>query len=172
MNQDRVYFSENFFSAGKTDIYDVNKEKIGELDLRSMFTSSVDVVNHDGEVVVSGRFPFLSNKWKVYDELGAELGTLREKFTLLSKNYEYHAYERGYYTIDSELFSRQYRIEHDSSDIGEFKLVSSFFSSPVFELKRRSNELSTSEMVAVVMGVHAIQKRKRQGNASAAGGPA
>ena len=66
------YFSDNFFSAGVTDIYNEEKEIVGQLDLKSAFSTSLVVRNNSGETLVQGRFPFLSNKWIVEDAGGSE----------------------------------------------------------------------------------------------------
>ena len=160
MKDETLYFKDNFFSAGKTDIFNSSKEKVGELDLKSTFTSSVDVLDHYGNVVVSGKLASFSNKWKLCNNVQNEIGTLKQKLTFLSKKYEYDALDRGIYQIDSEPFSYLYDISDDQSNqIGKFEKVSGFFSTPAYQLNNFSKKLSNEELIAVVMGVNAIQKR-------------
>ncbi len=49
----KVYFQDNFFSSGKTEIVDQNQQSLGELDLKSAFSSSVDVYDAAGTRVAS-----------------------------------------------------------------------------------------------------------------------
>jgi uncharacterized protein YxjI len=167
MKVETLYFKDNFFSAGKTDIFNSQKEKVGVLDLKSTFSSSVDLLDNDGNLVVSGKFASFSNKWRIFDHNNHEIGVLKQKFTFFSKKYEYEALDRGMYQIDSELFSYLYDISDDQSNqIGKFEKVSGIFSSPAYQLNNFAKKLSNEELIAVVMGVNAIQKR----NNSAASG--
>jgi uncharacterized protein YxjI len=167
VNQKKLYFSDTFFSTGKTDILTEEEEKIGEIDLKSMFSSSVDILNGKQEVLVSGKFPMLGIHWKVLDRDGTELGKLKEKFAFFSKKYSYEAYDRDTFFIDSELFSKEYVIkrEADEAVIATFKKVSGIFSSAAYELDNHSNTLTSPELIAVIMGVNAIQKRNNSSNA-------
>ncbi|WP_077615352.1 hypothetical protein [Caenibacillus caldisaponilyticus] len=72
-----LYFSDNFFSAGLTDIYNEKQEIVGQLNLKSIFSSSLEVLNESHEPVVTGRFSFFTNRWIVEDGHGRELGILR-----------------------------------------------------------------------------------------------
>jgi uncharacterized protein YxjI len=162
-----VYFKDNFFSAGRTEIYNEAKEKVGELDLKSMFSAGVEIVDLDGSVKVSGKFPFFGVKWRIYDGQEQEIGALKQKLSFFSKKYEYEANERGTYFIKSEAFSKQYDIyENDTSIVAKFEKISGFFASPAFQLTNHSTLLSTEELIAVVMGVNAIQRRNNS-NSSA-----
>ncbi|MBM7097483.1 hypothetical protein JSY36_17245 [Bacillus sp. H-16] len=62
-----MHFSDNFFSAGRTTIYNGDKKEIGSLDLKSAFNSNVDILNKDDELLVKGAFPFFSNRWIITD---------------------------------------------------------------------------------------------------------
>lgn len=160
-----IYFHDNFFSKGITDIFNSEKEKIGSLDLKSAFSSSVDVLDADGKVVVRGKFPFFSGKWLVMDARERELGLLKQRFSLFKKRYEYATDRRGVFQIESEAFSREYVImDARERVVAEFKKVNGFFQSPAFELVNQSDELGNEELIAVVMGVNMIMKR----NAAAA----
>jgi hypothetical protein len=58
------------------------------------------------------------------------------------------------------VFSKQYDIYQDETTIvAKFEKISGFFSSPAFQLTNYSTQLSTEELIAVVMGVNAIQRR-------------
>jgi hypothetical protein len=163
-----VYFQDNFFSAGRTDIFNGSKEKVGELDLKSMFSSGVEVLDLNGSVKVSGKFPFFGLKWRIYDSHEQEIGALKQKLSFFSKKYEYDANGRGTYFIKSEAFSKQYDIYQDETTIvAKFEKVSGFFASPAFQLSNHSDQLTTEELIAVVMGVNAIQRRNNSNSASA-----
>jgi hypothetical protein len=159
---DTLYFRDNFFSAGTTEIFNSSKKKVGELDLKSAFSASIDVIDITGNVTVSGKFPFLSNKWVITDANDYEIGVLKSKLSFLSKKYEYTTDSRGVYYIESEPFSYQYDIFDEQSNLAaKFEKVSGFFSTPAFQLSNFNEKVSNEEFVAVVMGINAIQKRKR-----------
>lgn len=155
-----IYFTDNFFSAGVTEMYNSDKEQVGSLDLRSAFSSSVDVLDLNGSVTMSGAFKFFSRKWFITNGAEQEIGELLQRFSFFAKKFEYEAYGRGTYRIESEAFSKDYEI-YDQGDnlIAEFRKTSGFFASPAFSLTNHSEELSDEELVAVVMGVSMIHKR-------------
>ncbi len=162
-----VYFHDNFFSTGRTEIFTEEKEKAGELDLHSMFSSGVEVLDEYGELVISGQFPFLSRKWELTDRHGQQLGQVKETMSFFQKTYQYRTSAGHMYYIESPAFSMEYTVTDERKEhIAKFEKVSGFFSSSAYKLTNQSEHLSTEELVAVVMGVNAIQKRKR----AAAGG--
>ena len=161
-----LHFKDNFFSAGRTDIYNDRREPVGQLDLKSSFQSGVDVIGLDGRILYSGKFPLLSNQWTVTDGEGREVGKVKAKFSLLSKRFEYRANKRGTYRIESEAFSRRYDMYLDEALAASFRKVNSFLSSAAFELQTKSPEVPAEEWIAVIMGVNAITKRRQ--NASGA----
>ncbi len=61
----KTYFKDNFFSAGKTDIWNEQMVSLGYLDLKSAFGSALEVYDAEGQHIHSGKFPLLSNKWDV-----------------------------------------------------------------------------------------------------------
>ncbi|MBO8156872.1 MAG: hypothetical protein H0Z32_10460 [Bacillaceae bacterium] len=165
-----IYFSDNFFSAGKTDIFNENKEKLGWLDLQSAFSSSVDVLDQDGNVLYQGHFPFLSNRWRVTNGEDHEIGKLYPRVAFFAKKYEYDACQRATFTIESEAFSKEYQILDETGKLAcHFKKISGFFESSAFQLTNYTEEVPSMEWVAVVMGINAVEKRRRR-NAGAAGG--
>ena len=160
MNNTTVYFTDNFFSAGLTTIYNENKQEIGSLNLNSMFTSSVDVLDQNDQVVVKGRFPFFSRKWSITDHNDHEIGRLKQRLSFFSKSYEYEAYGRGIFVIHSEAFSKDYEISSEDEEvIATFRRISGFFTSPAFQLTNHSKQLENEELIAIVMGVNMIRKR-------------
>jgi hypothetical protein len=162
MINESLFFSDNFFSAGRTEIYNDGKEKIGELDLKSAFSSSIDVLDEDGRKVVCGKFSLFGGKWIVFDDSEKECGELRAKFSFFSKKYEYTAHERGIYSIQAEPFSHLYEIYDDQANlVAKFEKISGFFSSPAYQLSTFSEPLKSVELIAIVMGVNFIQKRRR-----------
>lgn len=170
MDNRTLYFNDNFFSSGKTVIYDENKTQVGELDLKSAFSSSVDVLNQTGSISVSGKFRTLRNRWVVTDYHQNELGELRQRFAFFSKKYEYNAGERGVYEIKSEAFSRQYEIfDSQSKLVAKFERVSGFFSSAAYRLSSYEESMPALEWIVVVMGVNAIIKRNNSAAANSGG---
>jgi uncharacterized protein YxjI len=164
-----VYFNDNFFSSGRTDIYNESQEKLGEIDLKSAFGSSLNVENERGEVVVEGSFPFFSGRWNIKQPNGTKLGEVKSSFAFFTMQYHYLT-KNDTYEIESPAFSKEYTIlDEHKAEVATFKKVNGFFQSAAFELKNYSDSLSTEELIAVVMGVNAIEKRN---NSSAAGGAA
>ncbi|GAE07800.1 hypothetical protein [Paenibacillus sp. JCM 10914] len=90
-----LYFKDNFFNAGRTDIMNRQGEVIGELDLKSAFGSSVDVYDAARDRVCSGSFRFFSNRWNVRDHNDQELGVLRMRMSFMKKRFEYDAGPAG-----------------------------------------------------------------------------
>ncbi|RHW38950.1 hypothetical protein D1B31_13325 [Neobacillus notoginsengisoli] len=162
MEKQTLIVSDNFFSTGSTDIFNEAEEKVGVIDLKSMFTAELDVLNLDGKVIVNGRFPFLSRRWIVTDSEGREMGELRARFAFFSKRYEYSTSDGRIFEIESEAFSSLYLVyDENRNEAGRFEKISGFFSSAAFQLTSFDNGLDIYEFIAVVMGVNAIQKAER-----------
>lgn len=155
-----LYFKDSFFSTGRTEIFNSSKERVGEIDLKSSFSSSIDVLNKDGSLLITGKFTFFSNQWRIYNSNEKELGVLKQKISFLGKNFEYTSNGRGVFHIKSEPFSREYRIlDKQEKLIAKFDKVSGFFSASAFQLMNFSDEIMVEELIAVVMGVNEIYKR-------------
>ena len=160
MNYSHLYFTDSFFSTGQKDIFTKNKEIVGKLDLKSAFTSTIDVLDLQDNILISGKFPIFSNRWVVTNQTGEELGFVRARFSFFVKKYEYTAHKRGIYRIESETFSKTYEIFTEKGKrVGQFKKVNTFFATPAFEMRQDKEDIEIGEMIAVVMGVNAIQKR-------------
>ncbi|MBD2872756.1 hypothetical protein [Paenibacillus arenilitoris] len=154
-----LYFNDNFFSAGITDIMDEEGMKVGTVDLKSAFGSSLDIYDASGAKLYEGKFPFFSGKWRITGPDERLFGVLRVRMSFFSKRYEYDAGERGVYEITSPAFSKEYEIADDSGQpSASFARTSGWLQSGAFCLNNRSGRLDSYELVAVVMGVHAIQK--------------
>lgn len=161
MEATTVYFENNFFSMGLTDIWDEQERRIGRLDLQDLFSSGVTVLDLHGKELASGAFRFFSNTWVVKDGDGNEAGELRGKFAFLASKYEYEHMRFGAFPIASEMFSQQYSIETaDGDPAASFERTNHVLGPASFRLHNVS-ELPTAEWIAVVMGVHAIQQRRR-----------
>lgn len=155
-----LYFRDNFFNAGYTEIMDDNQEQAGHLDLKSLFGSSLDVFGPAG-LICSGRFGMLSNRWDVTSVDGRHLGVLRARMSFFSKRYEYDAGPRGIYEVSAPAFSQEYDVTGmGGRTVASFGRTSGWFSSGAFVLSNESEQLDTYELIAVVMGVHAINKRR------------
>ncbi|MEK3889594.1 hypothetical protein [Bacillus sp. FSL K6-3431] len=153
-----IYFSDNFFSSGITTIYNENKESIGNLDLKSAFTSSLAILDLEGNPICEGKFRTFSNKW-VISENGTEIGELKRKFSFFKKNFEYLSYNNGVISIESEAFSKEYTLHQNDALTADFRKASGFFASPTFKLVNHSELFTNAELITVVMGVHMIIKR-------------
>ncbi len=121
-----VYFTDQFFSSGRTDIYNESQEKLGKLDLKSAFTSSVSVENEKGEIIVKGGFPFLSGKWTIKQPNGKEFGEVRaSSFSFFTKRYSYTT-NSGRFEIESPAFSKEYTIlDENKAEVATLILVRS-----------------------------------------------
>ena len=164
-----LYFRDNFFSSGETPIMNAAGEQAGMLDLRSMFSASLTVYGPSGELRVTGSFRFFSGKWEVADASQSLLGVLRSRLSFFSKRFEYDAGERGIYTIESPAFSRSYAIiDHAGIEVASFDKTSGWLESGAFCLNNRAKLLDCYELIAVVMGMHSIQKRNNNAAAASA----
>lgn len=162
-----LYFSDRFFSSGETDIMNADGEAAGTLDLESMMTYSVSVYGPDSAFRYAGKFRFFSNKWEVLDGTGFEVGLLHARFSLFSKRFEYDAGSRGLYTIESPAFSHDYSIlDGNESEVASFQKVNGWLQAGAFQLRNHSSQLNSYELVAVIMGVHSIQKRQNSAAAT------
>lgn len=163
-----IYFKDNFFSSGTTDIMNENGEIVGNVDLKSAFGSSLDIYDETGEKVCGGKFRFFSNKWEVSDANEYELGVLRIRMSFFTKRFEYDAGERGIYEITSPSFSKEYEVQDQGGrTVARFSQTSGWLQSGAFYLENDSHLISNWEWIAVVMGVHAIRKRANNNGASA-----
>jgi hypothetical protein len=158
----KMYFKDNFFSAGETEIWNEQQEPLGYLNLKSTFGSALEVYNAADILMYSGKFPFLSSKWQVFNSDHTIVGKLRSRFTFFAKNYTYDAYAGGEFSITSPAFSRNYEIcDEYGALVASFQKVSGWFSSEAYCLDNTSEQLNNYELIAVVMGMNAIQKRRR-----------
>ncbi|MED4603369.1 hypothetical protein P9314_22340 [Paenibacillus validus] len=161
MEARKVYVRDNFLSRGETDITDERERKIGTLDLHGMFQSGVTVQSFsDGLTSYSGKFRAFSNTWLVFNGGDQEIGTLKAKFTFFTKRYVYDSDTHGTFYIESPAFSREYTVKTEREQLAaEFRRVDGMFGAGAFELTNDST-LPMEELIVVVMGVHAIQKRQ------------
>lgn len=170
MSKLELYFKDNFFNAGYTEIVDVHQEPAGSLDLKSAFGSSLDVHDAAGRLVCSGKFRFFSNKWEISNADDVLLGVLRHRISFFSKKFEYETEDRGIYEIFSPAFSKEYTItDQHGTPVAQFAKISGWFESSAFCLRNESESLDSYELIAVVMGVH--ETNKREASAHHAGTP-
>lgn len=156
-----LYFRDNFFNAGYTEIVDADQKPAGSLDLKSAFGSSLDVNGAHGERVCSGKFRLFSNKWEISDHDDRILGVLRHRLSFLSKKFEYETDSRGAYEIFSPAFSKEYTITDESGRaVAHFAKINGWFESGAFCLRNESESLDIYELIAVIMGVHETNKRE------------
>ncbi|MBP3963218.1 hypothetical protein [Paenibacillus lignilyticus] len=157
-----LYFRDNFFNSGVTEILNEQEENVGHLDLKSAFGSAIEVYGLNNQLQCAGSFPFLSGKWEVSNASGEQIGVLKSRFTFFAKKFTYETEGRGSYEILSPAFSKEYEITDESGSlVARFEQVNGWFSSGAFRLNNDSEYLDTYELVAVIMGMHAIQKRQR-----------
>ncbi|MBO7742593.1 hypothetical protein I8J29_00195 [Paenibacillus sp. MWE-103] len=158
----KLYFRDNFFNAGVTEIVNGAGERAGEVDLRSLLGSGLDVYGADGSLACSGGFPLLSGKWGVSGPSGESVGQLRARMSFLTKRFEYEAYGRGVYEIEAGAFSQEYRIADESGNpAAEFARASGFFEASAYALETYDDAVGAYEWIAVILGMHEIQKRRR-----------
>ncbi|MFC7373547.1 hypothetical protein ACFQPF_18040 [Fictibacillus iocasae] len=167
-----VYFKDNFFSRGITEIFNENQDQIGYLDLKSAFTSSVAVCGLDHKTHIEGRFSgFFKGRWIITGQNKVELGRLQQSFSFTKRKFVYETADRGNYTIVSKVFSKEYQILNEKEEeVVCFERVSGFFESRAYKLVNRSELLSTEEWTAVVMGVNMFEKMSNDGGTAAMGG--
>lgn len=162
-----LYFRDNFFNAGFTEILDDQENKIGHLDLKSSFGSAIDIYDVNDKLLYKGGFPFFSGKWEISNPDGSLVGVLRNRFTMFSKKFSYETEGRGSYDITSPAFSKEYEISDQSGAlVANFAKVNGWLSAGAFTLRNQSLDLDSYELVAVIMGMHAIQKRQDASHAS------
>ncbi|BFH63436.1 MULTISPECIES: hypothetical protein [Paenibacillus] len=156
-----LYFRDNFFNAGYTEIINERHEPAGSLDLKSALGSSLDVIGADGTVACSGRFRMMSNKWEVRGPESRLLGVLRHQLSLMSKKFIYETEGRGIYEIFSPAFSKEYSIADESGvAVARFEKINGWFESGAYCLRNGTERLGSYELIAVVMGVHETNKRE------------
>ncbi|MZQ86956.1 hypothetical protein GQF01_33080 [Paenibacillus sp. 5J-6] len=161
------YFRDNFFNSGVTEILDDQEKRIGYLDLKSSFGSAIDIYDVNDQLLYKGGFPFFSGKWEISNPDGSLVGVLRSRFMLFAKKFTYETIGRGSYDITSPAFSKEYEVSDSSGAlVANFEKVNGWFSSGAFTLRNQCAELDSYELVAVVMGMHAIQKRQDASHAS------
>jgi hypothetical protein len=84
-----------------------------------------------------------------------------------SKKFTYETEGRGSYDITSPAFSKEYEVSDSSGSlVANFEKVNRWLSSGAFTLRNQSADLDSYELVAVIMGMHAIQKRQDASHAS------
>ncbi|MBY9079648.1 hypothetical protein KIH86_01450 [Paenibacillus sp. HN-1] len=156
-----LVFRDNFFSAGITEILNEQNENMGSLDLKSALGSSIEVYGPQGRQLFQGSFRFFSNKWEVSSAEGELAGVLRSRFSWSGKKFTYETEGRGVYEIDSPAFSKEYEIADETRIAASFTQLNGWLSPGAYLLENSSKLLDSYELVAVIMGVHAIQKRHR-----------
>ncbi|RXZ79344.1 hypothetical protein EBB07_23080 [Paenibacillaceae bacterium] len=158
-----LYFHDNFFSAGETQIMNASGASVGTINLQNMLTATMSVYDANGKLRCSGKFPFFSMRWEVTDGQGSVWGELRRRFTLFEKRYEYNTYSRGLFYIEAPAFSRSYDIfDHSGRKVAAFYNTNNWLQSGAFCLTNHdASLLDDYELIAVIMGVHSIQKRQR-----------
>lgn len=165
----KLIFRDNFFNSGQTEIMNENQETVGHLDLKGLLGSSLDVFDAGGTRLYAAKFSMLSNKWRISDSTEKEIGVLRSRIAFFSKRYEYEALGRGTFEITSPAFSREYEVlDANGARVAFFSKVSGWFESGAYclEAEEGKSALDPYELVAVIMGMHEIQKRHRNSSAS------
>jgi hypothetical protein len=154
----KLFFRDNFFSSGETEIVNEQGENAGVIDLRSAFSSTLDVYGPGRQLLYCGKFKFFSGRWNVLRADGTECGTLRARFALFKKRFEY-TNGSGVYEITSPAFAREYDImDSQGSTAASFQRTNGMFQSGAFVLDNASGLIDSYELVAVIMGIYQIQK--------------
>lgn len=164
-----VYISDHFLSSGETTIRDVENNVIGYLDLKSMFKSGVSVLDVNRATLASGKFKFFSNQWLVLNKVEEQIGVVKQKFFSFSKKYTYTTSGGDIFYFTSRAFSKNFLIfDERHQEVASFQRTSSFFSTPAYKINHNNDHFTTEELIIVVMGINAIEKRN-QSNAANAG---
>ncbi|RUT43756.1 hypothetical protein EJP82_19655 [Paenibacillus anaericanus] len=162
-----LYFKDNFLNAGIGDIMNETGGKIGSLDLKGAFGSSLDVYDVGGAKLFSGKFNW--GKWEVTAADGRSVGMLRARLSFFSKRFTYDAVGSGMFEITSPALSKDYNIERSSGGtVATFARTNNWMMPGAYCLNTLTNDLDIYELVAVVMGVNAIRKRQQSSSNSGA----
>ncbi len=160
-----IYFKDNFFSMGPTEIMEEEGNVIGHVDLRSMFGASLEVFDQEGSTLFQGKFPLFSRRWSVLGPAEREVGELRPRLAFLSKRYEYVSFGRGIYEISSPAFSDAYEIADEAGGMAAgFRKVSSWLLPSAYRMETYTSSVGEMEWVCVILGMNAIQKAARSAN--------
>lgn len=159
--ENKIYIEDNFFSSGKTVIKNSRNERIGDLDLKTAFSTSITVYDIHNNELAEGKFKrLLSSNW-VVSSSGEILGTLKANWFSFAKKFTYSTQRGHQYTITSPVLSKSFTIlDEQYQDVATFTRVNSFFSSPAYELTNFTDQLSTEEFIVVVMGINAMEKNQ------------
>ncbi|ANY65530.1 hypothetical protein BBD42_02905 [Paenibacillus sp. BIHB 4019] len=156
-----LYFRDKFFSSGSTGIMNETGESAGWVNLKSAFSTSLEVYDAKDTKMCEAKFRFFSMKWEVSDSYGAPLGVLRPRMSFMNKRFEYDAGERGFYLIESPAFSKEYVIMNRREEtIASFAQTSGWMQSGAYCLWNETRQLGDYELIAVIMGVNEIRKRQ------------
>lgn len=159
-----LFFRDNFFNAGVTEILNEKKEVVGHLDLKSAFSYSLDVYGPNRKLLYRGKHPFFSFRWEITDGRGKKRGVLRYRFSVFTKKYRYETDRRGVYEIRSPGFSREYEVFDEAGKlVARFARTDSWFGPGAYMLENHSQNLDDYELVAVVMGMNALQRMQNNG---------
>ncbi|CDN41983.1 MULTISPECIES: hypothetical protein [Paenibacillus] len=160
-----IYFKDNFFNSGPTEIMDEDGTVIGHVDLRSMFGASLEVFDRDGATLFQGKFPLFSRRWSVLGQGEREAGELRQRLAFLSKRFEYDSFGRGVFEIASPAFSDLYEITDEAGNMAAgFRKVSGWVLPSAYRLETYTSSVGEMEWVCVILGMNAIQKAARTSN--------
>lgn len=153
-----LFFKDNFLSTGVTEIVDEGGTEIGRLDLKSVFSPSVDVYGRSGELFYAGKLETvnLRRRWMVYEANGEEAGELRSKFSLAGRIFEYDAGRRGLYGIHAPFSLKEFYITENDEEIASFANTNKWFSPHAYVLRAPFPRIEPYEWVAVVMGISAL----------------
>lgn len=153
-----LYFKDNFFSNGVTEIMDESGTEVGSLDLKSAFSPSVDVYGRSGELFYKGRLETIApyRRWKILDANKEEIGELRSKFSWKGRIFEYDAGRRGVYGIRAPFSLEGFAITENDQKIASYAKINGWLSPNAYVLRSPSLRIEPYEWVAVVMGVSAL----------------
>ncbi|WP_172195758.1 hypothetical protein [Saccharibacillus qingshengii] len=153
-----LYFKDNFLSTGVTEIMDDSGAEIGRLDLKSVFSPSVDVYGRSGELFYEGRLQTVApyRRWMIYDANGEEKGELRSKTSLKGRLFEYDAGRRGLYGIHAPFSLKEFTVTENDQEVASFAKTNGWLSPNAYVLRSPSLRIEPYEWIAVVMGISAF----------------
>lgn len=155
-----LYFRDNFFNAGRTDIVNARREPAGTLDLKSAFGSSLDVLDLKRESCLQRKVPVHVNQMGGDGGGRKPAGRAETPSQFHVEKFIYESEGRGIYEIFSPAFFKEYSITDERGlAVAQFEKVNGWFESGAFCLRNESERLGSYELIAVVMGVHETNKR-------------
>jgi|GEM_PF-1245206 len=154
-----LYFNERTWTKGLSDILNSKGEKVGVIDLKSAWTSSIAIYDASDALICTGNFRTFSLKWDVKDAKGKNMGTIRDSSSFFKRKYQYETEGRGVYTIEIAPFMGACTVVDAYRSIAAtFQQINGWLQADAFRLRNHSPWLNHYELIAIIFGMHQINK--------------